>query len=235
MRIQSELLFKRVRKIYFYNNTMKCSKRCWIITLIVVIVVALAVILAVWFWPKAEENKLSIAEKLAVLTDADKQVMAHYTNGTLKIAFGYPKFWGPIVEHQKGGQIVLVFEGVTKEIVLVASDPDAAVGDRGGYFGDVGYGISSEASIKNYCGKEWVEGECKSFENKRDVLMVKNTFTTATEGGYESDMPTDQYYFYNPNTKYRGFVISPVRIATDKINDFDKQFENLIQSIEIIK
>lgn len=214
---------------------MKCSKRCWVTTLIVLIVVVLAVVLAVWLCPRSAENKLSIQEKLATLTDADKQVMAHYSNDTLQIAFDYPKYWGSIVDHEKGGQIVLVFEGVTKEIVLVASDPDADVGNRGGYFGDVGYGISSEASIKKYCSSPAVEGECTSFQNKQGVSMVKDTFITATEGGEESDTPTDQYYFFNPNTKYRGFVLSPARIATDKIDDFDKQFENLIQSIEIIK
>lgn len=214
---------------------MKCSKRCWVTTLIVIILVVLAVVLAVWFFPKVTENKLSIQEKLATLTDADKQVMAHYSNDTLKIAFDYPEYWGPIVAHEKGGQMVLVFEGITKEIVLVASDPAAAVGNRGGYFGDVGYGISSEASIKKYCSSPAVEGECTSFKNKQGVSMVKDTFIPSTEGGEEADAPTDQYYFYNPNSKYCGFVVSPVRIATDKIDDFDKQFENLIQSIEIVK
>ena len=219
---------------------MKCSKRCWIITLIVVIVIALVVIFFAWSSMKSAENKLSLAEKLAVLTDADKQVMAHYTNDTLKIAFDYPQYWGPIVQHGEdsdyaGSMKVLVFSGITEQIVLAASDPDNMGYGRGGYFGDVGYQIVDEKYIKNYCFSDWAEGECKSFKNKHGVLMVRDTFITATEGGDESDAPTDQYYFYNPNTKYRGFVISPVRIATDKIDDFDKQFENLIQSIEIIK
>jgi len=218
---------------------MKCSKRCWVITIIAVIVVALAVVLAVWLCPKTAENKLSIAEKLAVLTDADKQVMAHYTNDTLKIAFDYPQYWGPIVQHGEdsdyaGSMKVLVFSGITEQIVLAASDPDNMGYGRGGYFGDVGYQIVDEKYIKNYCFSDWAEGECKSFKNEHGILMVRDTFITSTEGGDESDTPTDQYYFFNPNTKYCGFVISPVRIATDKIDDFDKQFENLIQSIEII-
>ena len=182
------------------------------------------------------ENKSSILEKLLVALNKQGKQKTTYTNKDLKLSFEYPAYWGEIIS-EDAGQIFFTFSNFNCDydspIVMTNVKPNVEPPGRGGYFGDVGYELKNEDVIKNYCKDK---DTCEVFTNKNGITMAKHNFIIATAGGPETDTPTNQYYFYNPNTPNAGVVISPGRLPyRDSIEDFDELFEEFVQSIKFIK
>ncbi|MFA5358474.1 MAG: hypothetical protein WC310_01475 [Patescibacteria group bacterium] len=182
---------------------------------------------------KIENEELKIRISNLGLTVVQRLKSAKYIDNEFKISFDYPEYWGPIVKDTSSIPAFLTFSGTGSKnaLFLTAINKDTILPARGGFWGDAGVNIDNESYIKNYCNNK---ENCSVFTNKNGVLIAKHIFIDVSEGE-ESDVATAQYYFYNPNSEFNGFVMSYVRIPDWNIIDgIDKKFEDIVKSVKFL-
>jgi hypothetical protein len=161
-----------------------------------------------------------------VTTSAKTSDLKSYKNGTLNVAFSYPQDWGNVSQENEGtAHISLsVFEAAT--IFLAAYNDDEGP-DRGAYWGDMAKLINSQSYINSLCN---TKSEAQSCEIKTNSSGVK--YAKVVEEVIKFGDPTVEtnYYIYNPNSTFRGIIISTERLREKGIENLEQKLQNLIES-----
>ncbi len=105
---------------------------------------------------------------------------------------------------------------------------------RWAYWGDESYNINSEEYINNLCKNTKLDKEknekCELLKNKKWITYVKKTLNRCLYDEGCNNNLIEFYYFYNPDSTFRGLVLSNERLNTSIDN-----FSTIIESLEFIK
>lgn len=171
-----------------------------------------------------------------VPTEQTDENLTSYSNDQLKISFSYPKEWGLIEEKTELpliGQITLVF---SDDIFLSASNGYRNA-DRGGYWGDYAYFLNDQSTITDFCKEPFTYPEriksCAILTNNNGIIYAKTQEEICTEGGC-SGLAVN-YYLYNPNSEFRGLVISSDRLKDNNILELEEKLDELVNNLNFVK
>lgn len=167
------------------------------------------------------------ADKEDDLTSApETSNLKSYESDTLNIAFSYPQDWGNISQEKDGTDHIAlsVFE---KSIIFLAADNGSESVGRGAYWGDSAGLIDSQGYINNLCD---TKNEAQNCEIKTNPTGVK--YAKVVEEVFKFGDPTIEtnYYIYNPNSKFRGIILSTERLKSKNISNLESKLQNLVDS-----
>jgi hypothetical protein len=165
--------------------------------------------------------------------DLDKRTS--YRDEELGISFIYPTYWGEVKKDKNEEKIILSFPSLGGGIAIDATDSSKEIPGRGVYWGDIGFDIKNQDDVIGLCKRFSLSISCSVFKNDNGIKMVKEVSNPGTEGGSESDVPSAQYYFYNPNGEYEGVSMSALRLDNrEYFSPIEKGFEEMVQSLKFI-
>lgn len=149
-----------------------------------------------------------------------------YENKTLNVSFSYPQDWEDVSQEKNGTDHISlsVFES---SIIFLAADNGGESVARGGYWGDGAELIDSQSYINNLCDTKNEAQSCEIKTNSSGVKYVK-----VVEEVFKFGDPTIEtnYYIYNPNSGFRGIILSTERLRTKNISDLENKLQNLVDS-----
>lgn len=204
---------------------------------IVFAVVITAVIVGglVYWWQNAATTKEPSVD-ISTKQRQQEESSIQYQNDRLKLKFSYPRAWGAITEKDelpRIGQITLRLSGD----IFLAADNSYHEGGRGSYWGDYGTFLKNQASITNLCNKPFASPErvksCSILQNANGISYAKTQEEICTEGG--CDGIATSYYLYNPNSEFKGIVISSDRLRHNNIPQLEMNLDELVKSISFVK
>lgn len=149
-----------------------------------------------------------------------------YENKTLNISFSYPQDWGDVSQEKDGTDHISLSVFKSSIIFLAADNGGESVG-RGAYWGDNAELIDSQSYINNLCD---TKSEAQSCEIKTNSSGVK--YAKVVEEVLKFGDPTIEtnYYIYNPNSEFRGILLSTERLRSENINDLESKLQSLVDS-----
>lgn len=192
------------------------------------------------------KNEATQNQNIAETVSAEKE----FRDGTLAIAFNYPKEWGEVtIEKNEALTETGKSNGIDMELLyvalgnrevtfsafrfLTADDPDvnSELG-RGGFWGDTASRIDAKKGVTAYCESR---ENCTVFTNKNgiEIAMHKEDLPSVDD---EAKVTT-QYYIYNSSSPFSHIVLSTTEMekAYEKSNVFAPEeaaahLRNLVES-----
>lgn len=204
--------------------------------IILAVVITALVVGGLVYWGQNPSNTSEPSTNIPTEEEQKDTSLQEYKNDGLKLAFTYPKDWGVITEGDRFpyvGQIILRLFDTT----FLAANNDFGGGDRGGYWGDYAWFIGNQSSIINFCNDPFqfpdrIES-CSILQNENGISYAKTQEEICSEAGC-SGIATN-YYLYNPNSEFRGIVISSAFLRDNNISRLDTQLDELVQSISFLQ
>lgn len=203
-------------------------------TVLVVVITAAIVGGLIYWW---QTNAITGVRSTATPDEKGQQNIGvqPYKNDRLKLTFSYPKDMGPITEDElpPDGHVTLRLSGD----IFLAADSGERDGDRGSYWGDYASFLNNQSTITNFCNEPFTFPDriknCNVLQNQNGISYAKTQEEICTEGGC-SGIATS-YYIYNPNSEFRGIVISSDRLRDNSIPQLDEKLDEIVKSINFVK
>ena len=173
----------------------------------------------------------------------DKDVKM-FSDKNIGIQFVYKQELGDIVSEKSDNLQTLLFSKYNDNgLFLTANDGEESIG-RGAFWGDEAYSITNQEYINNFCeGKE----NCTIGVNNHGIKFAKvvdEKYTADLSCSIEPEnnsCKTERavfYYLYNPDSKYKGIVLSDARLNNAPeldLNDKEYLMDMIVSSINYIK
>lgn len=160
----------------------------------------------------------------------DDTSLKSYENKTLNISFSYPQDWGDVSQKKDGTDHIAlsVFES---SVVFLAADNGGESVARGAYWGDSAELIDSQNYVNNLCDTKGEAQSCEIKTNSSGVQYAKVVEEVFQMGG--GTIGTN-YYIYNPNSEFRGIILSTDRLREKDVSDLESKLQNLVDSLYFI-
>ncbi len=153
--------------------------------------------------------------------------MTAFSDPELRIAFYYPNtWWTPIKQYETWNQSTygITLSNGTPNTLFLAAYNGNPIAPRWAYWWDAALHINSSTFISNFCADKTA---CSWLMNSNGVPYIKWYFE---QGEMGSDQTTTilLYYLFNPNSSFRGVIVSNERM----LNEPEANFDALVNSIQ---
>lgn len=151
-----------------------------------------------------------------------------FSDTEIWVSFSYPSNWWEITKssEENDGKKYLIGLSKDKENIFAVFHNGGTPVARWGFWWDMAMNISGSAYVSSFCtGKT----KCTVHTNSNDIPYVKYYYEAGVMGS-EQTKSTIAYYLFNPNSDFRGIIVSNDRIP----NEPESSLDTIVESFKFI-